>query len=357
MHASLAQKSIFDRPEIVALVTSAADQIYSINKDSAYYYTEEVRKLLPDHPIVPMMEAVSVLWYNIPVLQDDVFDRFNDRLFATVKAAKQLPEGHLDAIFFEMSARGLLAEYYADRGAYMKAFNEATHAYSLLKQGFDYVEEYPEFLFTVGLYNYFREAYPERHPIYKPLIWFFKSGDKALGLEQLKRATKETIMIRVEAYVYLSYIFLRYEEDPELSHKYITELYEEFPTNPYVQAKFLESYHADKKYSQLHSEIIVRLKADESAYYRLVGNLYGGVVDEYVAGNMNTAFKQYQDAARISNQLPGYADHYKSLIHFGLGRIYHQEGKKKQAGIEFQTALSYAQTKEVIEEVNRWMNP
>lgn len=350
------QGSIFDEPHLVRLIKSAADQIYSLERDSAIYYVDEVRKLVPDHPIVPMMEAVSVLWYHIPVLQGDVFEAFNDRLNATVAAAENLPGDHPDAIFFEMSARGLLAEYYADRGAYMKAFNEATQAYGLLKDGFEFADDYPEFLFAVGLYNYFREAYPERHPIYKPLIWFFKGGDKEKGLAQLKRATQETVIIRVEAFVYLSYIYLRYEEKPELSHKYISDLYQEFPTNPYVQAKYLESYHAGKKIDKLKPEIIKDLKEHPSLYYQVVGNLYGGIVSEQLEKNHNQAFNEYQLALKISKELPGYADYYKSLIHLGLGRIYKQEGRDAQANMEFQQVIIHAQTEEVIQEANQWMN-
>lgn len=350
------QKSIFDDTQLVELIKSGADHIYGRKKDSAQFYIDRVKAKAPHHPIVPMMEAVRVLWYHIPVLEDEVFENFNQYLLATVTAAQNLPEDNPDAVFFEMSARGLLAEYYADRGAYMKAFSEASQAYSLLKEGFDYVDEYPEYLFAVGLYNYFREAYPERHPIYKPLIWFFKSGNKELGLQQLIRATKETVIIRVEAYVYLSYIFLRYEEKPQLSQQYTTELYQQFPQNPYVQAKYLESNHANRKFKNLMPEITYDLKKNEAPYYRLVGNLYGAIYAESVLQNMSDSFDQYQVAYQLSEELPGYADYYKSLIHLGLGRIYKQKGQNAQAANHLELAISHAQTKDVLEEANRWIN-
>lgn len=350
------QQSIFEDQRLVDLIKSAADEIYSIRKDSADYYIEEVRKLVPEHPIVPMMEAMAILWYHIPVLDDDVFARFHGRLDAAVLTAQRLPGDNPDGLFFEMSARGLLAEYYADRGAYMKAVSEASQAYSLLKEGFDFADEYPEYLFAVGLYNYFREAYPDKHPIYRPLLWFFRNGDKELGIQQLTRATKETVIIRVEAYVYLSYIFLRYEEKPELSQQYITELYSQFPTNPYVQAKYLESFHSSKKYDQLKPQIISALKANETAYYEMVGNLYGGIVSEIRNKDISGALQEYKVALGLSEQLPGYADYYKSLLHLGLGRVYKRTGQDALASDHLERAIGFAQTREVIEEATKWMS-
>lgn len=351
-----AQASIFDDPESVQMIKHAADQIYGMDIESAAIYAAAINEKHPGHPINTMIEAVKVLWMNIPVLQDSVFNQFNYWLMETVAAAEKMPDDHPDAVFFEMSARGLLAEYYADRGSYMKALNEATQAYALLKEGFELSEKYPEFLFAVGLYNYFREAYPEKHPIYKPLIWFFRSGDKEKGLNQLKRATKETVIIRVEAYVYLSYIYMRYEEKPELSRKYISELLSYFPQNPYVQAKYLEAHHSARMLEKLEPAIINSLLENERPYYEMVGHLYLAIRYEQIDQNYQMAFDQYQLAAKIGDNLDGYGSYYKSLIYLGLARIYEQRNKSEAAKQYYEMALQYAETDDVRKEANRWLN-
>jgi tetratricopeptide (TPR) repeat protein len=353
-YLSYGQSSIFDDDELIALIKGGADGIYNLDNDTTDYYIKAVKSRVPNHPIVPMMEAMNTLWNHIPVLEDDVFELFNQQLLSTIEASQNLSEDNPDGIFFEMSARGLLAEYYADRGAYMKALSEASQAYALLKDGFDYSEEYPEYLFAVGLYNYFREAYPDKHPIYRPLMWFFRSGDKSLGISQLKRATRETVILRVEAYVYLSYIYLRYEEKPELSQQFITELYEEYPTNPYVQAKYLEAHHGSKNYVQLKPEVISRLQSNQRPYYRMIGNLYGGIVSEIVNQQNDKALEQYKNALTIGEQLPGYGDYYKSLLHLGMGRIYKTNNQDSKAMIHLDKAISHAQTREIIDEANKW---
>jgi tetratricopeptide (TPR) repeat protein len=350
-----AQVSMFDDSETVELVKNAANHIYGMNNDSAQYYIDQVQDLRPNHPIVPMMEAVRVLWTNIPVLQGAVFDQFNGYLLTTVERAQELPSGHPDAIFFEMSARGLLAEYYADRGAYMKAFNEASKAYSLLKEGFELSETYPEFLFAVGLYNYFREAYPERHPIYKSLVWLFRGGDKELGIAQLNRATNEAIIIKVEAFVYLSYIYLRYEENPAKAQGYITRLLAEYPNNLYVQSKYLEAYYSAKEYEKLDPDLIAQLRTSDKKYYQLVGLLFAGIRAEIIKEDRLTAIQLYSESLKLGEDLPEYADYYKSLAHLGLGRSYHFEGDQAQANYHLAEAISRAETSDVKEEARKWM--
>ena len=133
----------------------------------------------------------------------------------------------------------------------MKAVGEASRAYTLLKRGFDLTDQYPEFLFASGIYNYFREAYPRINPFVKPFIWFFRSGDIEKGINQLKEAAGNTVLSRVEAHMYLGYIFLRYEENPKEAQSYMFQLMNEYPENPYIQCKYLESLNIPGSYQDI----------------------------------------------------------------------------------------------------------
>ena len=184
---------VFDPGSIQMLVQRGAHHIYNVNPDSTHYYISEVENLIPDHPVIPLMEAMNLLWVNMPIISEDVFSSIETQLDSVILLAK-IKDPKLETpemIFFAMSAYGLLAEYYADQGYTLKAVGEANRAYRLLKQVFDLTEEYPEFLFITGLYNYFREKYPEKYPIYSPLLWFFRSGNLNLGLQQLEQVAKE----------------------------------------------------------------------------------------------------------------------------------------------------------------------
>jgi len=54
----------------------------------------------------------------------------------------------------------------------MKAVSYARKAYAFMKIGIKNTERQPEFLYSSGIYNYYRVAYPELHPIIKPLMVF-----------------------------------------------------------------------------------------------------------------------------------------------------------------------------------------
>ncbi len=347
---SFSQQTLFNNEKAMKHVMGAANMIYSMNMDSATIYIEKTRKMLPKHPVIPMMEGVSVLWKHIPVLTDSIFTEFKLKMLETADAAFRLGEEEPEAIFFEMASRGLLAEYYADRGAYMKAIGEASRAYTLLKKGFDLVEEYPEFLFASGIYNYFREAYPRDNPIVKPFIWFFRSGDIEVGIDQIKQASEKSVISKVEAYVYLGYIYLRYEEEPVKAQKYMKDLLSLYPENLYVQSKYLESLNLPGFFNQLPTHVIDGLIDCDRLYYKIVGNVFKGIYCEKVLGDDDMSFDYYNQAIGMGNALEGHGDHYKSLAYLGAGRILDRGGKEASAESYFQLAVLHAQTDEVLNE-------
>ncbi len=335
-------------------VKVAAKYIYNQEEELANKAMKEVTSKLPDHPMNPMMSAVYLLWQEIPMkTTDTVFQEFEKYLRETIRLADQLPdEYHDEKIFFDMSARALLAEHYADEGAYVKAINEARRTYANVKQGFDLVDENPEFLLTTGLYNYFREAYPEKYPIYKSFVWIFKNGDKEKGLEQLHRATKETIISRVEAYLYLSYIYLRYENDKYKAYEVLNELYTLFPNNNYFKVKYIEALILNDMYREAYP-LILEVKEVPKTYYVASSEVFYGMYKELYEGDHITALTSYNIAISKIEELRGQGSHYISQAYLGAGRCYAKFGNKKKSREYFEKALEYSETTWVKEELEQ----
>lgn len=348
---------LFGNEKHMALVRKGVDHIYGIQPDSARLYIEKVEQALPGHPAASMMRALNVLWTNIPVVTvDTVFKAFSGHLQETIRRSARLDGGRQEnpeAIFFEMSARGLLAEYYADGGQYMKALNEAGQAYYLVKAGFKLSEEIPEFLLTTGVYNYFREKYPEKHPVYKPLLWFFKSGDIDLGISQIKAATKKAVLTRVEAHVYLAYIYLRYEDEPRKAQTYLSELNRIYPHNPYIQVKYLESLTPGEDFRRASLAMIKGLAASDRPYYQMAGEVFWGLYEEKAANNTSEAIRHYRLSMAAGSVIPEHGEYYRSLAYLGLGRIYVGADKKDQAIYNLKKCLVYAETEDIRSEANQ----
>lgn len=350
---------VFESGYFQEVVKKGTDHIYNASADSATYYIREAEKYAPDHPVIPLMRAMTILWANIPLISEDLFAQMEVFLDSAVLLAKQRDANleEPEMIFFAMASYGLLAEYYADQDHTVKAVGEANRAYGLMKKGFDMVDERPEFLLTTGLYNYFREKYPEEHPIYKPLLWFFRSGDKELGLEQLRQACTASFLTQVEAHVYLSYIYLRYEFKPEIAQKYLATLCQKYPNNFYAQAKYLESMANKDDFENAPLDLIHSLIRHKSSYYKLAGYVFLGYWEEMVSGDMQKAEDAYRAGLSYGETLPNHGEFFKSFGYLGLGRLLVTQNKDhEEAKNVLNQSLRYAETKQVKSEAKHLLS-
>ncbi|MEP1032946.1 hypothetical protein [Ekhidna sp.] len=349
---------VFEPGHIQDLVKKGTDHIYNASADSAEYYISKAEILIPDHPVIPLMRAMTMLWSNIPTISQELFLKMEVQLDSAIFLAKEKDPNlkKPEMIFFAMAAYGLLAEYYADQDYTMKAVGEANRAYGLMKKGFEIVDEHPEFLLTTGLYNYFREKYPERHPIYKPLLWFFRSGDMQLGLKQLEKACTESFLTRVEAHVYLSYIYLRYEFDPKLAQKYLSELCSMYPNNYYAKAKYLESLANPADFKNVPIDMIYSLIIHESSYYKLAGYVFLGYFEEKIIENQEKAEYAYRLGLEYGDEIPNHGEFFKSFGYLGLGRVLARQNEKEEAKEMLNLSLKYAETEQVVTEAKKLLS-
>ncbi|MEL7146277.1 MAG: tetratricopeptide repeat protein [Bacteroidota bacterium] len=347
---------LFDSEKGKSLIEEAAKYVYRVDSARSAKAIADVEALFPDHPVVPLMEAVFILWSEIPMhTTDTVFLIFENKLKEVIAKSQSMPDSlRAEKIFFEMSARGFLAEHYADEGAYLKALGEARRTYGFMKEGFKLVPDAPEFLLTSGLYNYFRVAYPEKHPVYKSLVWLFRSGDKEKGIRQLERAVNETIISRVEAHLYLSYIYLRYEREPEKSTYYLNKLFTAYPENSYFRAKYIESLIEMGEYDQV-PVLSDTLLLNERNYYKMSGEVFMGLYHEKVLDERSVAIDFYSNAVGRVEKLRGHGSHYISWAYLGLGRCL--LGDEPERATEYlKQAKDFAETKWVKEEAVQLLN-
>lgn len=349
---------VFEPGHIQDLVKKGTDHIYNASSDSAEHYISQAEILIPNHPVIPLMRAMSILWVNIPTISEELFSEMEVHLDSAIFLAKEQDSDLEDPemIFFAMASYGLLAEYYADQHHTMKAVGEANRAYGLMKKGFEIVDEHPEFLLTTGLYNYFREKYPEEHPIYKPLLWFFRSGDKKLGLEQLEAACTESFLTKVEAHVYLSYIYLRYEYNPKKAQEYLSELCRLYPGNYYAKAKYLESLANPTDFKRVPTEMIHSLITHESPYYKLAGYVFLGYFEEKVIKNQKKAEYAYRLGLEYGSTIPDHGEFFKSFGYLGLGRVLVEKKENDEAADVLGLSLKYAETRQVKSEAKKLLS-
>lgn len=331
-----------DSPAL-AQVKEVTDHIYNSQHTAALQELQYLKRQVPlDHPVFPMLQALNLYWQDAPMhTGSPYFQEFKGYLQETVSFSEAyLKRGQDETLvnFLALSAHSLLTRFHADKGDYMATIGAAKNAYSFMKKGFDLTEEYGEFLFPVGLYNYYREKYPELHPVYSPFMFFFRSGDKEKGLNQLKYAARKNIFTKPESAVFLVHIYLYYENKPAAALENIRKLHQEYPQNWFLRIQLTEVLLANGLYTEAKPHIDSLLQ-QQKPYYKMSGELFHAVYLEKKERKHREAAKMYQQALKTAEPLSYMANVYRAMAYAGKARIHHLEQESGKAKAAYKKAL------------------
>ena len=169
--------------------------------------------------------------------------------------------------------------FWSDNGKTGKVVPDLRLMYKYTIEGKELKDQFVEFYFSTGLYNYYIEAYPEAHPTYKPLLAFMQKGDKALGLEQLNHAINEAVFLKVEALLFMSLIQLKYEKDLNTAAIYARRLHHEYPRNTYYQGQLLTILLHQQRYKEAN-ELLESMEPQKDPWTEMNRVLAKAYMDE-----------------------------------------------------------------------------
>jgi hypothetical protein len=247
----------------------------------------------------------------------------------TVKIAGKYIENertYLEGVFFDLFGRAFMAMYWADNGKPGRVVPDLRTMYRYTKEGFKLKEQFNEFYFSTGLYNYYIEAYPEAHPVYKPLVSFMHEGDKQLGLMQLNYAINHAIFLKVESMLFMSLIQLNYEKDLNTAAIYAERLHRNYPRNRYYQGHLITILLHQHRYQQV-LEVIDSMKAQDDTYSEMIRLLADAFISEKQTGDQRRAGKGYWETIEQADRFGPFADIFKAMGYMGLSRIHEKKGQ------------------------------
>lgn len=353
------QDKIYENKALSSKVNKAIDYIYNLEFDKSEPLIQEIHQELGEHPGVYLLKAFDIYWKKKPFKYGSMdFSTFEGYLRKSLEISEGILEEHEDdpeASFFALSAHAYLAQLYVDNGENLRALSEAKNCYGYIKLGFELVDSYPEYYFPCGIYDYYREKYPEENPFFKPFLWFFRTGDKEEGIQMLKHGAKEAIFTKVESNNYLFHILLRYEEKPEQAAPYAKKLAEMYPNNINFTANYVEALIFENKFEVAKPYIDTLVNCD-SRFYQYVGNLFLAVYLEKEKQEYVLAFATYQKADLIGESLDLRSPHMDSQIYCGMGRVYKHENKIPEAKEAFKKAAKTAEFSLIRDEAKRHLN-
>jgi tetratricopeptide (TPR) repeat protein len=343
---------LLNDPASLKNIQHGLDKIYNYEFDDAATIIDQVEKKYPNHPVTYILDSFVLYWKYLPIKDNPVKSKeYIQKLDQCLNAInRKYGKNSLDpeAVFYTMVARGYMAMMYNYQGEMMNAAGEGKKAYNAFVEGFKLINKNPEFYFTSGMYNYYVEVYPEEHPIVKPLLVFFKNGDKALGLKQIDTATKVGTITRAESCYYISHIYLKYEMKPEKAVFYMEKLVNLYPRNPIYLMKHLEAQLLSGKYDQA-GEGVQLLRKNTSGFYPAAWRTFQGILEEKSLKNDAAAQKEYLLALKTPHDAQ-YTKEYHALAYAGLARIAARSGNKARAKDYYKKCLDKAEYRSVIRE-------
>lgn len=321
--SSFSQEFILEDSRLIDRMNKTLDLIYNFEFDDAYLEIDTLENLLGDHPANHFLRSMILYWRDRPFKDNsDPYLEYIKELEMAIELSAPFQENENlkeEGEFYIMAGYALLVDLYNGVGHKMKAVGAAKKAYNSLKAGFELKEKFPDFYFSSGLYNYYREKFPELHPFYKTFLWIFMNGDMELGLEQLKVASKRGIFMQREALIYLFHIYLRYENRPDLALPYAEILINRFPGNYRFKCLYIETMIYNKN-ENISKSMIDSLINKDNIFYQLAGNLFSGLISEQrdkidaARYYLSLALEKYEEMGREDG-------HYLSMIYTGMARV------------------------------------
>jgi len=328
------QVSYLNRPDLLEKVEYCLQNTYGFSFDEARRTQEELLSLTPGHPAPDFLEALIVYWENFPLVPDkEASSRFIDLMDQVTDKAKELrenPHTYTEGVFFDLFGRAFKAMFWADNGKSGKVIPDLGTMYRYTKEGFDLKDEFVEFYFSTGLYNYYIEAYPQAHPAFKPMVSFMHKGDRELGLRQLNYAINHTVFLKVEAILFMSLIQLNYEKDLNTAAIYAEKLIRDYPANIYFQGHLIIILLHQHRYGKV-TELLQETAGQKDRYSEMIRTLAGAFLAEKESGDLSRARSEYLGVIEMAEEYGPIADIYQAIGYMGLSRLHSRQGLAREA--------------------------
>ncbi len=356
---------LFIKSDGDSLVKAGIDLIYNVKFDSAHQKFEAVKRMYPLHPAGYFMDAM-VDWWRISLDRstkkyDKQFLDKIQRVLDVCETAIGKDRSDVVALFFKGGALGFRGRYWALREDWLSAADDGSTALPILQECQKIAPSNRDIMIGTGIYNYFAAMMPEKYPMLKPVMMFLPSGDKKIGILQLRAAANSAKYAAVEAKVVLVQLYYDFEQSPSEALPYAKELAQQYPDNPYFQRAFgrcLVQLGPLDTMEILWRNVIISCLNKRTGYDRHAAReaLYYVGLSRMLHNDYDMALKYFykcDEASRILDQDPS---GFMVKLNLKIGQIYDIQGKRSLAVAQYQKVKSWRDYTGSQAEADRYLN-
>ena len=320
--------------------TQAINDMYNFQFAQAEKQYRWIKQKYPNHPLSYFLLALSEWWkiaVNVENTQYDVkFEAYLDTAILKAELIYQLPQFKVEGAFFQAAGWAFKGRLYAERKKWGKAASAARNSLKYLDDMKDKGYLSPELLFGDGLYNYFTVWIRDNYPMLKPIMAFFKKGDKELGLEQLRTVATHAFYTRTEAQYFLMRILAYEEKDMGAALQISQYLYETFPQNAFFHRYYARLLYSTGQIRRTELEsllILARIDSGNTGYEEVSGRYAGFYLGQIYEQRRNFEKSKYYYSKTIdfAEDVGATDSGYYLYSLIGLSEIAVSEGDKKTA--------------------------
>ncbi len=336
--------------------TAGVNDLYNFKFARAESQFGWLRRKYPSHPLPYFLMGLSQWWKIAPNVDNQKYDTkflaYMDSSITMAEALYDKNKKNPEASFFLAAAYGFKGRLYGERKQWTKGAFAGKTAVKYMEKAIDKGDLSIELLFGDGLYNYFAEWIPQNYKFLKPVLWFFRNGNKKLGLEQLEKVAANAFYTKTEAQYFLMRIYPDEGQAPKAFEmaKYLNKT---FPDNAYFHRYYARMLYTNGSMYELEPvslEIIARIDSSQVGYEEISGRyaaFYLGHI--YRLQNNKDKAKLYYDRAVKFSEASKTLD--AGYYHYAMAELAHyadKEGNISLAKQYYEKIKEYTDNKHVL---------
>lgn len=350
LNSSVLHAQILKDTATLNLITKGINYIYDFQFKNAEEVFNQISLTCPGHPIVSLFRGIITYWENYPLLPSSAASvSFVTEMQCCIALSekKMTRQDEPEYLLINLCARCMLLLYYSDNDLTSEVFPLTMSSYKYLRRSFNFTSVYSDFNFFTGLYNYYREAYPEAYPIYKAMALLFPKGSKTRGLRELQTSAKNSIFLKADSYSFLSGICIYFESNYDKAYYYSNSIFKLYPDNIQYLAMHIKNLLLLKQYDNAEKLIISTGLLSTNPFYQVQLTVFNGILQEKNYHNYNQAQEYYKNAINNISHFGAYGNEFAAYAYFGLSRMSEANGDRRGKKIYRKKALELAEFKKI----------